>query len=45
MQIWAKWEGDKIVSQIDMIDSKKVALEVEAATAAAAAATKAPSTK
>ena len=42
MQIWVKWEGDKVVSQIDMIDSKLI---LEEAAAAAAAAKAAPATK
>ncbi len=42
MQIWVKWEGDKVVSQMDMIDSKLI---LEEAAAAAAAAKAAPATK
>jgi hypothetical protein len=38
MQIWIKWEGDKVVSQLDMFDSKLIMEEAAAAAAAAAAA-------
>jgi hypothetical protein len=36
IQIWDKWEGDKIISQMDMVDTKKIF--DEAATAPAPAA-------
>jgi len=39
MQVWIKWEGDKVISQMDMVDSKLILEE------AAAAATAAPATK
>ncbi len=31
MQIWIKWEGDKVVSQLDMFDSKLIMEEAAAA--------------
>jgi ketosteroid isomerase-like protein len=43
MQIWIKWEGDKVIRQMDMVDSKLI-LE-ESAAAAAAAATATPAAK
>jgi hypothetical protein len=41
IQIWDKWEGNKITSQMDMVDMKKIFDEAAAAPAASAA----PSTK
>jgi hypothetical protein len=38
IQVWVKWEGDKVVSQMDMLDSKKILEEAAAAPAAAPAA-------
>lgn len=40
VQIWDKWEGDKIISQMDMVDTKKIFDEVAAAPAPPAPATK-----
>ncbi len=42
LQIWIKWEGDKMASQTDMVDSKRI---LDEAAAAAAAAKAAPATK
>jgi hypothetical protein len=33
IQVWAKWEGDQILSQMDMLDSKRILEEAAASTA------------